>query len=115
MAASPDAAGPQSLAPAYVIALVDVHDVDAYARYRAEVPAIVAAHGGRFLVRGGPQILLEGEWPATRTVVIGFPDATAARAFYDSAAYQAIVPLRQAASTGRLILVEGVPAAPTAP
>ena len=34
----------------------------------------------------------------------------AARRFYDSEAYQAIVPLRQAASEGQLLLVEGVPA-----
>jgi uncharacterized protein (DUF1330 family) len=31
-----------------------------------------------------------------------------ARRFYDSPAYQAILPLRQAASRGRLYLVEGV-------
>jgi uncharacterized protein (DUF1330 family) len=94
--------------PAYVIALIDVHDPDAYALYRAEVPAIVAAHGGRFLVRGGAQEVLEGEWPQTRTVVMAFPDRAAATAFYHSDAYQKIVPLRQAASTGRLLVVDGV-------
>jgi uncharacterized protein (DUF1330 family) len=93
---------------AYVIALVDVHDPEAYARYRAEVPAIVAAHGGRFLVRGGAQEVLEGEWPQTRTVVMAFADRAAASAFYRSDAYKAIVPLRQAASSGRILVVDGV-------
>jgi uncharacterized protein (DUF1330 family) len=32
----------------------------------------------------------------------------AARRFYDSPGYQAILPLRQAASQGRLFLVKGV-------
>ncbi|MFW5680439.1 MAG: DUF1330 domain-containing protein [Pseudomonadota bacterium] len=93
---------------AYVIALIDVHDPVAYERYRAEVPSIVAAHGGRFLVRGGAQAVLEGDWPETRTVVMAFPDRAAATAFYESEAYQAIVPLRQAASTGRILVVDGV-------
>lgn len=96
--------------PAYVIALVDVHDAVAYEHYRAKVPGCVAAHGGRFLVRGGAQAALEGDWPASRTVVVEFPDRATAMAFYHSADYQAIVPLRQAAATGRMIVVDGVEA-----
>lgn len=96
--------------PAYFIALVDVHDVNAgpYGRYREQVAPIVAAHGGRFVVRGGAQAVLEGEWPESRTVVIVFDDMAQARAFYDSPDYQAIVPLRQAASSGRVLIVEGL-------
>ncbi len=93
---------------AYVVALVDVHDGETYARYREQVLAIVEAHGGRFLVRGGTQTVLEGEWPGARTVVIAFADREAATAFYHSAAYRAVLPLRQAASTGRLVIVDGV-------
>lgn len=96
---------------AYVIGAIDVHDPETYARYREGVLPIVEAHGGRFLVRGGTQFVLEGDWPGGRTVVIAFPDRPAAEAFYRSAAYQAVLPLRQAASTGRLIVVDGV--APT--
>ncbi|TVQ35040.1 MAG: DUF1330 domain-containing protein [Geminicoccaceae bacterium] len=94
--------------PAYVIALVTVDDPVAYERYRAEVPALVEAFGGRFLVRGGAQEVLEGTWPETRTVVMVFQDRAAATAFYRSDAYQAIVPLRQAASSGRMLVVDGV-------
>ncbi len=69
---------------------------------------MIAAHGGRFLVRGGAVEAREGAPPAGRVVVIEFPDMEAARRFYDSPGYQAILPLRQAASQGRLFLVEGV-------
>ena len=94
--------------PAYVIAEIEVTDPEAYAPYRARTPDVIAAHGGRFLVRGGAVEPREGAPPAGRVVVIEFPDMEAARRFYDSPAYQAILPLRQAASQGRLYLVEGM-------
>jgi uncharacterized protein (DUF1330 family) len=94
--------------PAYVIAEIEVADPEAYAPYRARTPDVVAAHGGRFLVRGGAVEPLEGDPPVGRIVVIEFPDLEAARRFYASPEYRAILPLRQAASQGRLYLVEGV-------
>jgi uncharacterized protein (DUF1330 family) len=93
--------------PAYVIAEIEVTDPEAYTPYRAQVPDLIAAHGGRYLVRGGAVEPREGD-PPDRVVVIEFPDMAAARRFYDSPDYQAILPLRQAASRGRLYLVEGV-------
>ncbi len=38
---------------AYVIADIEITDAAAYERYRREVPAIIAAYGGRYLARGG--------------------------------------------------------------
>jgi uncharacterized protein (DUF1330 family) len=93
--------------PAYLIAEMEVSDPDTYARYRAQVPEVIAAHGGRFLVRGGVSEAKEGT-PPSRVVVIEFPDMAAARRFYDDPAYQGILPLRLTASQGRLYLVEGV-------
>ena len=49
-----------------------------------------------------------GEWPGF-LVVIGFPDLDAARAWYDSPAYQEILPLRTRNSDGVTLLVDGVP------
>ena len=50
--------------PAYVIANVtEARDRDALAEYRRRNTDAVATHGGRFLVRGGEQETLEGEWP----------------------------------------------------
>lgn len=94
--------------PAYVIAEIEVTDPDAYAAYRARTPAVIARHGGRFLVRGGTAEPREGESPGGRVVVIEFADMAAARTFYDSPDYREILPLRLAASKGRLFLVEGV-------
>ena len=95
--------------PAYVIAAVsEAHDDEALAEYRRRNTDAVTAHGGRFVVRGGPVEALEGAWTPLRIVVMEFPDRDAARAWYSSDDYQAIAPLRQGASTTDIILVDGV-------
>ena len=94
--------------PAYIYANVEVTDLSAYDTYRAEVPALIAAHGGRYLVRGGAVTVLEGAGIAQRQVILEFPDMAHLRAFYDSADYQRLVAIRQGASTGTLFAIEGV-------
>lgn len=93
--------------PAYIIAEIEVTDPDAYKAYASRTPDVIARHGGRFVIRGGAVELLEGGPPPARLVVIEFPDAATAHAFYGSPDYQEILPLRQATSRGRLVLVEG--------
>jgi uncharacterized protein (DUF1330 family) len=94
--------------PAYVIAFLRAPDLDAPAlrEYRAANTPLVERHGGRFLVRGGRIEPLEGAAPG-RVVVMEFPDAAAARAWYDDPGYEAIRPLRQSASDIDLLIVEG--------
>ncbi len=93
--------------PAYVIADVTVNDPDRYADYRAESTATVAEHGGRWLVRGGDSEVAEGDWEPGRLVVIEFPSMEALRGWYESERYQAAIKIRQAASTGSIVFVEG--------
>jgi uncharacterized protein (DUF1330 family) len=94
--------------PAYVIADVrDVRDAEALLEYRRRNTDTVANHGGRFVVRGGETTVLEGEWPTQRIVVMEFPDADAARAWWESDGYEAIKPIRRGASDTNIILVEG--------
>ena len=38
---------------AYIIAQVEVTDPATFAQYRAQVPAVIVAYGGRYLVCGG--------------------------------------------------------------
>ena len=63
--------------------------------------------GGKFVVRGGKHEVLEGEWRPVRLVVIEFPDMAALKAWYQSPEYTALIKLRQGASRGSLIAVEG--------
>jgi uncharacterized protein (DUF1330 family) len=86
----------------------DAWDAAALDEYRRRNTDAVANHGGRFVVRGGEHELLEGEWDTRRIVVIEFPDAAAARAWWESDEYQPLKELRRGASTTNIVLVDGV-------
>ena len=92
----------------YVIAEITVTDPQAYKQYAATVPAIAAKFGGKYLVRGGQTVAVEGEPPSDRIVVLEFDSLAAARSFEASAEYQAVAPLRRKAARSRVFLVEGV-------
>ncbi len=92
---------------AYIIASVEVTDQALYDEYRAQVPATIEQYGGRFLVRGGASEILEGSWQPPRVVVLEFPDVDAAKRWYFSDEYRPLIELRQRASNGHLLLVEG--------
>jgi uncharacterized protein (DUF1330 family) len=92
----------------YVIAEITVTDPEAYKQYAAAVPAIAAKFSGKYLVRAGQTVAVEGEPPSGRIVVIEFDSLAAARSFEDSPEYQAIAPLRQKAARSRVFLVEGI-------
>jgi uncharacterized protein (DUF1330 family) len=93
---------------AFVIALIDVTDPEAYKLYTVHTPRVIQQYGGKFVVRGGAPEALEGELPASRFVVIEFADRAAAKRFYESKDYQEIVPLRQAAATGSIAVVDTI-------
>jgi uncharacterized protein (DUF1330 family) len=94
---------------AYVIVEIDVHDTEAYGPYVEGATTSVALAGGRYLARGGATRSLEGDPPRSRVVVMTFPDLEAAVGWYNSDAYQAVLPIRQAGATSRMFVVEGVP------
>ena len=92
---------------AYVIAEIEVTDPAAYEEYRKQVPAVVAKYQGKFIVRGGRIESKEGGWTPKRIVVVEFPTMAQAQKWYDSPEYAPLIKLRQKASKGKLILVEG--------
>jgi len=92
---------------AYVLAEVEVTNPDGYKEYTAQVPATIARYGGRFLVRGGASEALEGDWPQRRRVMLEFPTMDAARKWWHSPEYEKPKAMRQAASRGKLLLMEG--------
>ncbi|MFE0156058.1 DUF1330 domain-containing protein [Nonomuraea sp. NPDC059007] len=75
--------------------------------YMERVQATMDPFQGRFLVHGPPVDVREGQWPGT-VVVIEFPDMDRVVRWYESAAYQAILPLRTGHIDGVAVLVEGV-------
>ncbi len=96
---------------AYVIFDLEIFDPEAYEAYRLHGQASTRKWGGRVLTgepapRGVVECL-EGEWPTKRLVVNEFASLAVARAWYASPEYEHAVKLRQAAATGRVLLVEG--------
>lgn len=101
--------------PAYVVVTLCVTDAEKYRRYTAVTPSIVARHGGRFLTRGAPVEVLEGQGAPQRLVLVEFPDARAARAFYDDPEYQEISVYRREGSADALILLQAGASGDAAP
>ncbi len=93
--------------PAYVFGEIEVTDPATYEEYRKQVLAVVTKYGGRFIVRGGQVEGLEGGWAPKRFVALEFPSMDQARKWYCSPEYAPLIELRQKASRGKLILVDG--------
>ena len=76
--------------------------------YMERIQATLDPFGGRFLVHGAPaREVPEGDWPGA-VVIIGFPSYENAHAWYDSADYQALIPLRTRHMSGDILLIDGV-------
>ena len=94
---------------AFLIAdVISVNDKDALDEYHRGTPALIEAHGGRFVVRGGPAEVLEGDWVPGRVVIVEFPDRAALDTWYGSEEYRRLTAIRQSASTSNVIAVSGL-------
>ena len=94
---------------AYAIGSVQMRDDSWVKDYAAKTEAIVARHGGRYLVRGATMEKLEGAGPLPHVmVVIEFPSMVHARAWHSDPEYAPLINLRQAGCDIDLVLAEGM-------
>jgi len=91
----------------YLIADIEITDPDTFEKYRAGVPATIAAYGGKYLVRGAQGEVLEGSWTPKRLVVLEFESMERAKAWYNSPEYADLKKLRQSASNTNAIFANG--------
>lgn len=91
---------------AYVIGHITVKNPKKWGEYRSKVPETLAAWGAELVLRGVKSDLLAGVHAHTDTVVIRFPNREAVHNWHSSAAYQALIPLRQNAAEVDLIVFE---------
>jgi uncharacterized protein (DUF1330 family) len=92
---------------AYVVCDIRVTDPERYDAYKQLSAPAVAAHGGRFVVRGGPVEVLEGDVTPGRVVVLEFDSVETARRWYESAEYRVARAVREGAATASFVLVPG--------
>jgi uncharacterized protein (DUF1330 family) len=93
--------------PAYVIAEVEVTDPATFQKYAEQVQGTLTPFNGRYIVRGGKIVPLEGDGPK-RFVVIAFDSVEKAQAWEDSPAYDAIKPIRHSSAKSRIFIAEGI-------
>ena len=92
----------------YVIAQIEVTNHENYKEYLAKVTNIVKKFDGEFLVRGGEFEHVEGTWKHSRNIIVKFPSYERALEWYNSEEYAPLIKLRQSASEGDLVIVDGV-------
>jgi uncharacterized protein (DUF1330 family) len=79
-----------------------------YEDYKKMSPVSIQKYGGRFIARGGKAEVLEGTWQPKRLVLLEFPSVERAREWWASEDYRPAKELRQATSSGDMIVVEGL-------
>lgn len=94
--------------PGYWLALVDVHDPEAYKEYAQRATLAIEKYGGKPLARGGRRVGLEGAEPPGRVAIIEFSSVEQAQACYHSPEYQEARRYREKAATGQFMVVESL-------
>jgi uncharacterized protein (DUF1330 family) len=94
--------------PAYLISEVEVRDPAGFEAYRSIAACAIAQYGGRYLVRGGAAVAVEGGPPPKNIIVAEFPSMEALGEWYASPEYAEALKFRRTALDRRLIFVEGV-------
>lgn len=91
----------------YAIFTEKVNDEGGMGAYaQAALPTVFAA-GGTVIVAGPPTDVLEGEWHGNQTVILEFASVEAARAWYKSPEYQAVIGKRHAAAESNGVIFGG--------
>ena len=91
----------------YVLAQLTIRDRARYDRYAARFMGVLAKFAGRLLADESP-VLLEGEWPHQKVVLIEFEDADEARRWASSPEYREIAVDREGSTTATILSVTGL-------
>ena len=92
--------------PAYLIMQISVTDPQKMERYRNAVVPLIAAHGGKSVVRRATVEVLEGRAPDRPLSIIEFPSMDALHGFWNSPEYQPVKELRRDAASLDIWAVE---------
>jgi uncharacterized protein (DUF1330 family) len=92
--------------PAYVVAMMSIHDPETYRKYTDRTPPTVKKYGGKFLTRGETVTTLEGEPYKDRMVILEFPSKAHVEKWIVDPDYQAAVAFRHSSSTMHMLVVQ---------
>lgn len=92
----------------YIIAQLKFTRREHYDRYQARFMDVFSRFRGKLLAADAHPVVLEGEWPRDKVVIMEFPDAAAAREFQDSPEYREISVDRKAGADAIVLSVRGL-------
>ena len=99
---------------AFVVAAHRMRDVKAFQPYAEQVGPIVERFGGRFLARAAKATMIGGDFVSERAVILEFPTAADAVAFYVADVYAPLMQIRHATTDPRFLVMARVGALPAA-
>ncbi|KGQ70032.1 DUF1330 domain-containing protein [Uruburuella testudinis] len=94
--------------PALFVAEFEISDAEGMTPYLTQIGATLEPFGGRLVSLDHNVVSLEGDTVKGGMAVIAFDDMEKAQAWYHSAAYQAIIPIRQKAARTRAYIIDGL-------
>ncbi|BCD95899.1 DUF1330 domain-containing protein [Marinagarivorans cellulosilyticus] len=92
---------------AYLILDLTIHHLEKFLHYAEVIPAYIAKHQGKYIVKGVEPTVMEGDWQPSRVVVLEFPSKEHAQSFLSDPEAQPLFALRHSSTTSHVILVEG--------
>ena len=93
---------------AYVLIDYDVTDEAVFGSFLERVPAVVEAHGGKYLVRNGATEVVQGNWTPRHIVVLEFDSVERARGWQHAPDYADLKQMLNRSSNADVVIVEGV-------
>jgi uncharacterized protein (DUF1330 family) len=94
--------------PALIIVDIEVLDPVVYEDYKRLASASIAAHHGRYVVRGGRSEVLDGDWTPRRLVILEFDTFEKAKAWRESPEYAEAKKVRERCARSNMIVVESL-------
>ena len=93
---------------AYFIVQCVVNDPKLYREYQAAAAPTIQASGGEVVAFDVAAEMIEGMPPGSQTVIVKFESTAAAKAWYESPAYQAVVGKRLTATKGFAVIAQSM-------
>ena len=85
----------------------EIKDEALFAEFLGKVRENMDTFGGKYLVRGGNHIVVDGDWSPVRVALVEFESADRARRWLNSEEYAELAELRNWAARATVIVMEG--------
>jgi len=95
------------MAKGYFIFTEDIKDPEALQAYAGKAIPTIMQGGDRPIVVDSNVDVIEGTWHGQQTIIVEFESVDAAKAWYNSDAYQAVIGERHAAADSNAVIVSG--------